>query len=191
MLIAIVGGIGSGKSVVSKVVRTMGYEVYDCDSRAKMLMDASEIIKKRIADEIHNSCVVDGAIDRKLLAKIVFDSSESLSKLNDIVHSAVRDDLAKWVKESRSDIKFVETAILYQSGLDKMVDMVWEIDAPLDLRVERVMSRNSISREEVLARITAQESYEPASQHQSVTHIINDGDIPVLPQVEHLIKVVG
>ncbi len=188
MLTAIVGGIGSGKSVVSRIVEIMGYEVYDCDSRAKLLMDASDDIMSRIKSEIHDECVVDCKIDRKRLAEIVFGDEEALNKLNAIVHAAVREDLKRWVESRDKDkVLFVETAILYQSGLDRMVDAVWEIDAPVDLRVERVMARNSINREEVLARIAAQDSYVPVSLHPSVTHIINDNDMPLLPQVELLL----
>ncbi|MDE6859330.1 MAG: dephospho-CoA kinase [Duncaniella sp.] len=188
MLTAIVGGIGSGKSVVSRIVEIMGYEVYDCDSRAKLLMDASTDIMSRLKSEIHDECVVDGKINRKRLAEIVFGDEEALNRLNAIVHAAVREDLKRWVESRDKDkVLFVETAILYQSGLDRMVDAVWEIDAPVDLRVERVMARNSMSREKVLARIAAQDSYVPVSMHPSVKHIINDNDMPLLPQVELLL----
>ena len=188
MLIAIVGGIGSGKSVVSRIVGIMGYEVYDCDSRAKRLMDSSHDIKERIRCEIHAECISGGEIDRKRLAEIVFSDEEALQRLNAIVHTAVREDLKNWVGERSKDaVLFVETAILYQSGLDRLVDAVWEVDAPLDLRIERVMARNSVSREEVLARIASQDSFVPASVHPSVTHIINDNDQPILPQIERLV----
>lgn len=190
MLIAIVGGIGSGKSVVSRIVSVMGYEVYDCDTRAKRLMDSSDDIKGRIRCEIHPGCVADGKIDRKHLAEIVFADEEALRRLNTIVHSAVREDLRCWVEQcGENNTVFVETAILYQSGLDKMVDAVWEIDAPLDLRIERVMARNSVSREEVLARISSQDSFVPTALHPSVTHIVNDNDQPILPQIERLLEI--
>lgn len=183
MLIAISGGIGSGKSVVSRIVTVMGYEVYDCDSRAKVLMDSDGNIKERISREIHPECVADGCINRKRLADIVFNDADSLDRLNAIVHAAVRDDLKRWA-ESSDAVKFVETAILYQSGIDKMVDAVWEIDAPLDLRISRVMNRNNISREEVLSRIASQDSFIPQSVHPSVIQIINDGVLPLIPQIE-------
>lgn len=203
MLIAIVGGIGSGKSVVSRMVSIMGYEVYDCDSHAKQLMDASDDIKVRIKSEIHPECVTGGRIDRKRLAEIVFDDDEALQKLNCIVHTAVREDLKKWVSDRNGkstdrngkgvpvcddNVLFVETAILYQSGLDRIVDWVWEIVAPLELRVKRVMARNSVDRKEVMARIESQNSYIPSTLHPSVTHIINDGKHPLLPQVEQLLS---
>ena len=82
---------------------------------------------------------------------------------------------------------FVETAILYQSHLDKMVDEVWEVHAPEELRVNRVMLRNGLDREKVMARIDAQKSYNPARRHAVVHEIVNDGSVPVLPQVEKLL----
>lgn len=183
MLIAITGGIGSGKSVVSRIVAMMGYDVYDCDSRSKHLMDTDDVIKARLQQEIHPQCVLDGCIDRKRLAEIVFSDADRLEKLNAIVHSAVRDDLRKWA-QLQGKVSFVETAILYQSELDRMVDCVWEVEAPLDLRISRVMERNSVSREEVLARISAQDSFIPSRHHPLVIPIINDGMMPLLPQIE-------
>lgn len=185
MLIAISGGIGSGKSVVSRMVTVLGFDVYDCDNRAKALMDTDLYIKERIRKEIHPECILtDNGINRKRLADIVFNDAAALDRLNQIVHSAVRDDIRTWEGASDNGIKFVETAILYQSGLDKMVDMVWEIDAPLDLRIERVMKRNSITREEVLSRIASQDAFTSSVLHHKVKQIINDGILPLLPQIE-------
>lgn len=189
MLTAITGGIGSGKSVVSRVLHAMGYQVYDCDSRAKMLMDADAAIKVRLADDIHPECLLeDGSINRSRLSEIVFRDSEALECLNRIVHEAVRNDLKRWCEANFGSRRlFVETAILYQSGLDAMVDDVWEVNAPLDLRIERVMARNSLTREQVISRISMQDSFVPSELHPRVYKIINDGDIPLLPRIESLL----
>lgn len=189
-LIAITGGIGSGKSVVSKILTAMGYPVYDCDSRARVIMDSDDDIKQAIADGIDPACIKDGEIDRQALASAVFSSADNLEKLNHIVHGAVRKHLASWhtLEHRDEQICFVETAILYQSHLDKMVDEVWQVDAPIELRVERVMKRNSLSRDEVLARIKSQDSYVPETIHPAVHLIDNDGDTAVLPQIEKLIS---
>lgn len=192
-LIAITGGIGSGKSVVSRIVAAMGHPVYDCDSRAKWLMDSSEEIKASIADSIDRACIKEGAIDRPALAAIVFESEEKLNRLNAIVHGAVRNHLAEWIDceaEAGNDICFVETAILYQSGLDAMADEVWMVDAPLDLRISRVMNRNGLTREAVLARISSQDSFIPSAPHSNIKIIINDGDSPILPRVEELMPAI-
>lgn len=183
-LIAITGGIGSGKSVVSKMLTSMGYPVYDCDSHAKALMDKSEEIKLRLCNEVLSDCVIEGKIDRKRLAEKVFKDKEALNRLNQIVHSSVRIDLMTWSRLNQSEIQFVETAILYQSGVDEMVDQVWDVDAPLDLRIERVMKRNSMSREDVIDRITSQEEFVPEKLHHAIVRLINDGTQPMLPQVE-------
>ncbi len=186
-LIAVTGGIGSGKSMVCAMLRAMGYEVYDSDSRAKMLMDKSQRIKHEISDRISSDVVLsDGTIDRRRLSEIVFSDDEKLNILNGIVHSAVRDDLRIWAEQRR--VAFVETAILYQSGLDAMVDEVWSVEAPKQIRIERVMKRNSFSSTEVESRIEAQEKFMPATVHPSVHILVNDGFIAVLPQVEMLLR---
>lgn len=183
-LIAITGGIGAGKSVVSRVLMAMGYEVYDCDSRARQIMDLDADIVRRIGAEIDPSVIVNGKIDRVKLSGIVFSDPVMLEILNRIVHGAVRADLAAWRNERTKAISFVETAILYESALDKMVDAVWNVTAPVDLRVARVMTRSQIDRDAVLARISAQESTVVESPHPLIVTLSNDGINPLLPQIE-------
>ena len=185
-IIAINGGIGSGKSVVSRIVTAMGYPVYDCDARARQLMDSSDEIKAAISADIHRACIKDGLIDRAMLASIVFEDKEKLAILNSIVHGAVREHFASWAENQPGTVCFVETAILYQSGMDTMVDEVWTVDAPLDLRIERVMKRNGLSREVVMSRMTSQDFYTPANPLTLVRLIINDADTPLLPRIEQL-----
>lgn len=192
-IVAVSGGIGSGKSVVSRIIAAMGYEVYDCDSRAKALMDADARIKRRIADEIDAACIVGDAIDRRRLSSCVFSDHLKLERLNAIVHAAVRDDIAVRVARGHcpGNLLFVETAILYQSGLDLMASKVIEVTAPVEIRVGRVMKRNSMSRAEVMARIESQDSFSPGRSHADVTVIVNDGVHAVLPRVEAFISSVS
>lgn len=185
-IIAINGGIGSGKSVVSRIVTVMGYPVYDCDAQARQLMDSSDEIKAAISAGIHHACIKDGQIDRAMLASIVFEDKEKLAILNSIVHGAVREHFASWAEDQAGTVCFVETAILYQSGMDTMVDEVWTVDAPLDLRIERVMKRNGLTHQAVMSRITTQTSFTPAIPHPLVRLIINDADTPLLPRIEQL-----
>ena len=162
-LIAITGGIGSGKSVISDILRAMGHKVYD--TRAKALMDTDESIKDDLINLISIDAVrSDRTIDRKLLSEIVFNDPDALSRLNSIVHKAVRADLRRW----------------------REVDEVWEVTAPTELRVQRVMKRNSMSREQVLARISSQ-STTAAQLHPLTKSIVNDGVEPVLPQILSLL----
>ncbi|WP_289864721.1 dephospho-CoA kinase [uncultured Muribaculum sp.] len=186
-LIAITGGIGSGKSIISDILRAMGHKVYDCDTRAKALMDTDESIKDDLINLISIDAVrSDRTIDRKLLSEIVFNDPDALSRLNSIVHKAVRADLRRWRDTSSDKTVWVETAILYASRLDREVDEVWEVTAPTELRVQRVMKRNSMSREQVLARISSQ-STTAAQLHPLTKSIVNDGVEPVLPQILSLL----
>lgn len=187
-IIAITGGIGSGKSIVSRILRAHSYTVYDCDSEAKRLMDIDTDIHDKLNKFIHPQAVVDRRINRPLIAEIVFSSAEKLSLLNSIVHHAVIEDLRHInVGELPHNILFIETAILYQSHIDEMADSVWEVSAPLEVRIERVMQRNSCSREQVISRINSQDNFKPSKPHPSIHTIINDGVTPLLPQIKGLL----
>ncbi len=185
MLIAVTGGIGSGKSIVSRVLMAMGYEVYDCDRRARALIDGSREILAEIAARISAEVVsAEWRLDRPALAAIVFADREKLNLLNEITHGAVRRDLAAWAAARAAAGKpvFVETAILYESGLDRMADRVWEVVAPTEMRIARAMTRDGADRESVERRIMAQAA-ETRGEHHDVQLIVNDGFKALLPQV--------
>lgn len=183
-LTAITGGIGSGKSVVARIVAAMGYEVYDCDLRARAIMESAEITSA-LLDEFGTGIFdCDGRLMRQALAAIVFADRERLSALNAITHRAVRDDLESWAYARTGTRIFVETAILYQSGIDRMVSQVWEVTAPRETRINRVAVRNGMERSAIEARINSQDSFIPVTLHTQTVHIINDGLTPLLPQVE-------
>lgn len=190
MIIALTGGIGSGKSVVATMLTIMGYSVYDCDSRAKALMDSSDEIKRTIAQDICAEAITpDGDIDRSRLSAVIFGNAEKLKRLNAIVHKEVRQDMMRWfASQDKSKPCFVETAILYQSGLDLVVDKVWEVTADTETRICRVMKRNSMERQQVVDRIESQNSFKCDRRHSDVSVITNDGLTPLLPRVEALLK---
>lgn len=187
-LVAITGGIGAGKSVVSHIVAVMGYPVYDTDANARRIMDTSDSIKMALVDNFGENVVVDGQINRRLLADIVFADAKKLAVLNSLVHKAVIDDVQTWVKQNDCPVCFVESAILYECGLDRMVDEVWQVTAPEKLRVERVVARSkgTMTPADVCQRIKNQ-SFDDESKccnrHPRTFLIQNDGQTPVLPQV--------
>ncbi|MDE5821010.1 MAG: dephospho-CoA kinase [Paramuribaculum sp.] len=186
-VIAISGGIGSGKSVVSRILTAMGYPVYDCDSEAKRIMNGSPSIKSFIKSNISDKAILaDQSIDRIHLAEVVFKNQVKLEMLNSVVHDAVKTDVAQWVKSK--SVSFVETAILYQSGLDKLVNQVWEIVAPDEIRINRVMKRNRFSAEQVKDRIKSQDGFVIPEKHPETLLINNDGLEPVLPVILSLLK---
>ncbi len=187
-IIAISGGIGCGKTVVSTILRYMGYIVYDCDNNAKILMDNSDFIKKRIESEISPDAIVNNSINRQVLGKIVFKDKNILNSLNQIVHGAVKEDISLWIADnSGQSIIFIETAILYQSGIDKLVDEVWEVSAPVDIRIDRVIKRNNTTKDDVINRIKSQQ-IEITKRHCNIKKICNDGKSPILPQILNLLS---
>lgn len=188
MLIAVTGGIGSGKSVVTKVLATMSYPIYDTDSQARRLMTTDETLKQDLIREFGPTVYYeDGTLNRTGLASQVFNNPEALGRLNTIVHPAVSRDLQRWYDHCNSQQAFVETAILYQSGLDAVVDAVWRVDAPVQVRIDRVMLRSNLTESQVAERIRAQQSEENHGNADAV--IVNDGVTPILPQIVRQLEV--
>ena len=182
-IIAIAGGIGSGKSVVSDIIRIMGFDVYDCDAEAKRLMNTSEAIKNDLVSAFGADAITEqGEINRPYISSVVFGNQIALNKINSIVHPRVKDDIRDKMNRSENDILFVETAILMQSNLLDIINGALLVTAPKEVRVERVMKRNGIAREDVLKRIEAQEGQD-YSKISNLKVIENDGIEAVLPQV--------
>lgn len=186
ILIALSGGIGAGKSVVSRMLRAMGYEVYDCDLNARRIIDSDVAIIESIAREVCEEAVIEGRIDRRRLAECVFADADALARLNAITHRAVLDDISAWAEsQAGKGIVFVETAILTESGLDRMVDQAWVVTAPEEVRIERVMKRNGMSRGEVEARIRNQSDRLPKGI--LIHTIFNDGSESLIARINELL----
>ena len=184
-IIGITGGIGSGKSVVSRILRCLDYYVYDCDIQAKIIMDNSDEIKNKLCEYISKEAVKNGNINRLLISKIVFEDKNKLAKLNEIVHQSVLSDIKE--KSANYEYFFFETAILYQSGFDKICNSVWEVTAPLETRIKRVMDRNAFQRKQVTDRINSQ-SCTTNTPHKNVVQILNDDLNPILPAILSILK---
>ena len=189
-LIAITGGIGSGKSVVSRVVRVMGYEVYDCDSRAKSLMTQDSMVRQQLMEAFGKEVyLADGSLNRAHLSAAFTDPS-ALARLNAIVHPATATDLINWADEQAeagAEIAFVETALLRTSGLDRVVDDVWHVTAPDQVRIDRVIARSGLTATQVKERMMAQRDEEAPADGEHI--IINDNVTALLPQILKELKV--
>lgn len=189
-LIAITGGIGSGKSVVARIVSEMGYNVYDCDSRAKALMTEDAQVREQLIDSFGiETYLEDGSLNRQHLSQVAFNDKSALDRLNSIVHPATARDMQCWAEGQASlgaTLAFVETALLRTANLDQVVDEVWHVTAPAPVRVERVMARNGLSEQQVRSRISAQAAEDAIAEGEHV--IVNDGVMAVMPQVMHLIN---
>ncbi|HLW63608.1 MAG TPA: dephospho-CoA kinase [Flavobacterium sp.] len=165
-IIGLTGGIGSGKSSIMKHIETLGYVTYYTDDAAKKLMESEALISELMKRFDKYDILSNGKIDRKKLAAIVFQNPEELEILNQIVHPAVEKDFLDFVEEnSEQKMIFKESAILIESGTYKKCDATILVTAPQNLRVERVMKRDNISREEVLHRMKNQMSDKEKAQY--------------------------
>ena len=195
LIVGITGGIGSGKSVVSRILRLKGHKVYDCDFEARSLMDESEDIKRRIARDISEDTLCtdsDGVtrIDRRALADIVFADENARLRLNGIVHESVREDVRRRASEC-GGVFFVESAILAESHLAEICDRIWlikasESESDRETRIGRVMLRDGCTRERAEARIVSQlREEEMIKEYSYKTEVIdNSGAAELLPQIE-------
>ena len=186
--IGITGNIGSGKSIVSAILRTIGIPVYDCDTEAKRLMQNDNIIRNSIIEAFGTECYIPHeGLNKKHLADIIFNDTTALQKINSIVHPRVREDFASWSKKQNCSIVAMESAILFEAGLQESVDTIIAIHADRETCIQRACHRNNAKREEIEQRINKQiptEKIVARSDHA----ICNNHDTPLLPQLNSLLE---
>lgn len=178
--IGITGGIGCGKSVVSRVLRCNGFVVYDCDANAKLIMrnDNSVVkdLKREIGEEVY---LENGEINKSFLSKVLFSDISVRQKVNGIVHSAVKRNIDA-ERRRLPGLFFIETAIIYESGIDKICNKLWIVESPLEERIKRVMLRDSLTREDIKKRIESQKKELSSLDRSKCTFIENDNSHPML-----------
>lgn len=182
--IGITGNIGSGKTTVSKVFEILGVPVFYADDAAKKVMVTDQHLIAEIKAAFGNSSYFDdGTLNRKHIAAIVFNNDEQLARLNAIVHPATFRAFDAWVK-TISNVPYVlkEAALLFESASYKMCDYNIMVQAPLEARIERVMKRDGLTREEIERRESYQFSEEKKTQLADFV-IKNDDSELVIPQV--------
>ena len=157
-LIAITGGIGSGKSSASRFLLEIGYSVFSCDEIYREVILSPSYIQK-IAS-LFPECVVDGNIDKKILAGIVFSDEEKLALLNGIAHPLIMDALFKKMQACKEDIVFAEVPLLFEGNYENKFDSVIVIIRDIEMRIRSIMVRDGITKEEALNRIAVQFDYE-------------------------------
>lgn len=157
MIIGITGGIGSGKSTLSELLRKHGYPVYDTDKKARRLQNEDALLVQHIKSLFGENCYVEGKLNRPAVAALVFNNPELLQKLTALVHPAVKEDFINWQRNYNSeDLVFIESAVLFEGGFNLLTDKVILVTASEDIRIQRVIKRDKISREQVLSRIKNQ-----------------------------------
>lgn len=182
-IIGITGGIGSGKSIVARVLRCNGFSVYDCDSEAKRIMTKNPEVKEALIKELGAEIYLNtGEINRPLLSSHLFTDVQVRAKVNAIVHEAVKRDIKNKIEKECGHL-FIESAILFSSGIDKMCDKVWIVESPMEERIKRIEERDNLNNEDIKKRIKSQEREMEHLENTEVIIIKNDGRHPVLPQI--------
>jgi len=155
--IGITGGIGSGKTLGCKIFRILGVPVFEADKAAREVMDGDvslrETLIKKFGAGIYHK---EGGLNRKLLASIIFRDNEALQSVNRVVHPLVYEKFEAWHPLQKSDYVLQEAAVLFESGYYKYMDGIILVTAPEELRIRRVMERDSLTEEQVRARIRNQ-----------------------------------
>lgn len=185
--IGITGGIGSGKSIVSNLLTNMGYPVYNSDFEAKRLCNESEILKSELQNAFGKEIYKDGVLNKTLFASIIFEDTIKLTLANKLIHPVVRKDFLQWTENQKSYLLFIESAILFNSELLHHIDKSITITAPEELRIKRVMDRDGIEKDLVLARIKNQPSEEELLKKTDYI-IYNDDKQAIIPQVEKILS---
>lgn len=155
--IGITGGIGSGKSYISMLLRQMAVPVYDCDTEAKRLTASNPDIRAALKALVGNDVYNGEALVKERLAAYLFANADNAARVNAIIHPAVLRDFKEWAVRQQSPVVAMESAILYESGFDKHVDKVLLVDAPEDVRLQRAMQRDGASEAQIRARMQQQQ----------------------------------
>ena len=156
MKLGVTGGIGSGKTSVCRVFNVLGIPVFSADPEARGIMDNDKGIIRRINSIAGKDLYINGSLDRMELAALIFNDNNLLEKVNSLVHPVVFDHFKRWEMEQTAPYVIMEAAILFESGASKLVDRIATVVAPIEERVDRVIHRNSLSRDQVLERMRNQ-----------------------------------
>lgn len=179
--VGITGGIGCGKSYVCRKLSEKGIIVYDCDSAAKRIMNSSEAVRKAIIELIGTDAYADGQLDKTKVRAFLLASDANKQAINSIVHPAVAEDF------KTSGISWMESAILFESGFDRLVDHIVAITASEETRIARIMRRDGISESKARAWISQQWPQEKVAERADYI-IVNDNDTDLDKQINDFIN---
>mgnify|MGYP000033795350 CR=1 FL=1 len=171
-IIGLTGGIGSGKTTVSTMFKDFGIPIYIADIESKKLTNSSKIIRKEIIDVLGEKSYSNDKINNKYVAELIFNDVNLLKKINNIIHPKVAEHFNKWAIEQDAPYIIKEAAILYENDGYKNCDFTILITAPLDVRIDRVLKRNTITKGEILERIKNQ--WEDVKKEKLADYIIEN-----------------
>jgi len=185
--IGLTGGIGAGKTYVSKIFQQMGIPIFNADEQAKKCMVEDANLKAAVQLAFGESMYLKGVLQKEALAQIVFNNTEALAKLSALVHPIVKQKFEDWCTQQSTSIVIKEAAILFESGAHLGLDAVVSVSAPENLRIERVKKRDGSSVAQIQSRMSKQMS-QAEKEELADFLIVNDQVQLLLPQVLIIIK---
>ena len=187
--IGITGGIGSGKSVVSRLLQTMGIPVYNTDTEAKRLIVSNGEIRKALCTLVgEETYLPDGSLNRPYLAHYLFAGDEHAAQVNHIIHPHVKEDCRRWMlRHTDLPIVGVESAILIEAGFTDLTDALLMVYAPQELRIRRTIARDHTTEEAVRSRMARQMSDEVKRDRADYV-IYNDDRHLLIPQATDFVR---
>jgi dephospho-CoA kinase len=195
MIIGITGGIGSGKSTIARELAKRGYAVYDCDREAKRIIVENAEVRQAIMELLGTEAFAGGAYNTAYVAQRVFAEPDLLRQLNGIVHPAVKKDILSVFCQTKS-VLFVESAILFESGLDELCEGIVLVEAPEEVRIARTIARDyqgDASPEninKVRARVKSQlsEFSIQLSENKKALRVNNDGRTSISELADAIVR---
>ena len=156
MIIGITGSIACGKSLVSNYLQEKGYTIIDADKIGHMALENDEV-KKQLVNKFGKSILKDNEVNRVTLGKLVFENNENLKELNNIIHPQIRKNISEQIQVHKNEkLVFVDVPLLFEAKFDDLVEKIIVISLDEKIQLERLMNRNSLSKEEALQRIKSQ-----------------------------------
>jgi len=155
-IVGLTGGIGSGKSTVARMFEELGVPVYYSDDEAKKLMNTSDHIKEGLMAVFGQKSFENGKLNRSYIAALVFNDEEKLKKLNSIVHPEVKRNFKKWLRDQSASYAIQENPLIFENNSQDDFDLIITVTAPKKIRIQRVMERDGLSENQVLARVNNQ-----------------------------------
>jgi dephospho-CoA kinase len=183
--IGLTGGIGSGKTTVAHIFEVLGIPVYYADDAAKRLMNEDDKLKQQIIQHFGEESYVDGKLNRSYLSSVVFSDVEKTKLINSIIHPATIADAELWMNKQTTAYAIKEAALIFEAAAEKQLDLIIGVQSSLPIRMQRVMQRDNISEEAVLARMQKQMNEEEKMSRCDFV-IVNDEKELLIPQVVKL-----
>lgn len=179
--VGLTGGIGSGKSVVAKIFNCLHIPVYESDEQAKILMNSNEIIREAIILLLGSSAYNGTVLQKQVVSQAIFSDSSLRMSINSIVHPEIRNHFNEWANKQTSSYVIMESALLFDSDLYTYFDKVICVNAHIETRIQRVMQRNNVTRDDVLQRMKMQPENEFCLRKSDF--VVENNNTFVIPQV--------